>query len=136
MSRTLIEATRGRPSQPFLNTNGSLADAGLGASARRHAPCSLLSSAGKTRPRCPDRGHRCTRERQGVHETFLQSRAVRILEQAARPPAGSRVCALFGRELKGAAFLDLWAAPSRDAIRDLLAIAANETVGAVASASG
>jgi len=50
--------------------------------------------------------------------------------------AGTRVCALFGRELKGAAFLDLWAAPSRDAIRDLLAIAANETVGAVASASG
>jgi hypothetical protein len=50
--------------------------------------------------------------------------------------AGTRVCALFGRELKGAAFLDLWAAPSREAIRDLVAIAANETVGAVASASG
>ena len=50
--------------------------------------------------------------------------------------AGTRVCALFGRELKGAAFLDLWAAASRSQVRDLIAVAANESVGAVARASG
>ncbi len=50
--------------------------------------------------------------------------------------AGTRVCALFGRELKGASFFDLWAAQSRDSIGDLLAIVANESVGVVASASG
>ena len=30
--------------------------------------------------------------------------------------AGTRVCALFGRNLKGASFLDLWAASSRGAV--------------------
>ena len=50
--------------------------------------------------------------------------------------AGTRVCALFGRELKGAAFLDLWAVGSREQVRDLIAVAANESVGAVARASG
>jgi|SRR5262245_4196748 len=50
--------------------------------------------------------------------------------------AGTRVCALFGRELKGADFLDLWAAPSRAAVDELLAVVANETVGVVASACG
>ena len=50
--------------------------------------------------------------------------------------AGTRVCALFGRELKGAGFLDLWTAASRSQVRDLMAVAANESVGAVARASG
>jgi hypothetical protein len=50
--------------------------------------------------------------------------------------AGTRVCALFGRELKGEGFLDLWAITSRADLRDLAAIVADESVGVVASASG
>ena len=50
--------------------------------------------------------------------------------------AGTRVCALFGRELKGAAFAELWDAASRPAIRDLIDVAADEGVGLVAGASG
>jgi hypothetical protein len=50
--------------------------------------------------------------------------------------AGTRVCALFGRELKGEPFLDLWPAESRKEMRDLLAIVAHESVGVVASVSG
>ena len=50
--------------------------------------------------------------------------------------AGTRVCALFGRELKGAAFLDLWTAAGRSQVSDLIAVASNESVGAVARASG
>jgi hypothetical protein len=50
--------------------------------------------------------------------------------------AGTRVCALFGRELKGEAFLDLWPTQSRKEMRDLLAIVAYESVGLVASVSG
>jgi len=46
--------------------------------------------------------------------------------------AGTRVCALFGRELKDESFLDLWAAESRSTIADLLAILADESVGTVA----
>src|SRR5438034_5584675 len=49
--------------------------------------------------------------------------------------AGTRVCALFGRELKGEAFVGLWQTDDHAAVRDLLAIVAEETVGAVAGAS-
>jgi hypothetical protein len=46
--------------------------------------------------------------------------------------AGTRVCALFGRELKGESFVNLWALASRGPIADLLAISAEESVGTVA----
>jgi hypothetical protein len=49
--------------------------------------------------------------------------------------AGTRVCALFGRELKGEAFIGLWATASRSTICDLLAILADECVGTVAGVS-
>src|SRR5689334_11367509 len=50
--------------------------------------------------------------------------------------AGTRVCALFGRELKNKRFVDLWDAGSRAAIADLLDGVADEATGLVASASG
>jgi hypothetical protein len=46
--------------------------------------------------------------------------------------AGTRVCALFGRELKGESFVNLWALASRGPIADLLAVSAEESVGTVA----
>jgi hypothetical protein len=46
--------------------------------------------------------------------------------------AGTRVCALFGRELKGEPFIGLWAAASQPTITDLLAILSDERVGTVA----
>ncbi len=46
--------------------------------------------------------------------------------------AGTRVCALFGREIKAQSFLDLWASPCRSVVADLLAILADEYVGTVA----
>ena len=46
--------------------------------------------------------------------------------------AGTRVCALFGRELKGESFVDLWDHGSRGPIADLLAISTDESVGTVA----
>jgi hypothetical protein len=59
-------------------------------------------------------------------------------ERAAHPfrIAGTRVCAAFGRELKGEGFVDLWAAENQDLIRDILAIVAQETIGVVLSARG
>jgi hypothetical protein len=50
--------------------------------------------------------------------------------------AGTRVCAAFGRELKGVAFTEIWAGASQDSIRDVLATVATESVGVVAGASG
>jgi hypothetical protein len=49
--------------------------------------------------------------------------------------AGTRVCAIFGRELKGAAFTNLWREASRPAVREILAVVATESVGVVAGAS-
>lgn len=46
--------------------------------------------------------------------------------------AGTRMCALFGRELKAEAFIGLWAAASQPAISDLLGILVDEKVGTVA----
>jgi hypothetical protein len=49
--------------------------------------------------------------------------------------AGTRVCALFGHELRGQSFLDLWDAESRVALADLMATVGDEMTGAVASAN-
>src|ERR1700761_567057 len=46
--------------------------------------------------------------------------------------AGTRVCALFGRELKGESFIGLWAAASQPTVGDLLGILDQERVGTVA----
>jgi hypothetical protein len=50
--------------------------------------------------------------------------------------AGTRLCALFGRELKNEQFLNLWEAPSRLAIADLLDVVADDASGVVASVRG
>jgi hypothetical protein len=68
--------------------------------------------------------------RQVLSETFIIT-----LDRGAGYPfrlAGTRVCALFGRELKGESFVNLWALASRGPIADLLAISAEESVGTVA----
>jgi len=46
--------------------------------------------------------------------------------------AGSRVCALFGRELKGEGFIALWNAGHQSAMQRLLAIVGEEEIGVVA----
>jgi hypothetical protein len=47
--------------------------------------------------------------------------------------AGTRVCALFNREIKGESFLSLWALASRPLISNLLTILADECIGTVAA---
>lgn len=50
--------------------------------------------------------------------------------------AGTRVCALFGREIKGEAFPVLWNQESRKAIGDVLTVLNEERIGAVAGLTG
>jgi hypothetical protein len=50
--------------------------------------------------------------------------------------AGTRLCALFARELKGESFNQLWQRSGQTAIRELLAVVMDEKVGVVASVSG
>jgi hypothetical protein len=67
-------------------------------------------------------------------DTFILS----FDEQAGHPfrIAGTRVCALFGHELKNDRFMDLWSAESRSLVHDLLTVVAKESVGVIASAAG
>jgi hypothetical protein len=48
--------------------------------------------------------------------------------------AGTRVCAIFGRELKNESYVGLWTAECRQLVRDLLTVVASESVGVIASA--
>lgn len=50
--------------------------------------------------------------------------------------AGTRLCALFGRELKGESFVRLWERSGQTALRELLAVVMEEKSGVVASVSG
>jgi hypothetical protein len=50
--------------------------------------------------------------------------------------AGTRLCALFGRELKNDRFLDVWEPGTRAALADLLDVVADEATGIVAAANG
>lgn len=50
--------------------------------------------------------------------------------------AGTRVCALFCREIKGETFASLWEAESRETIDDLIAAVIHERTGAIAGLTG
>ena len=50
--------------------------------------------------------------------------------------AGTRLCALFGRELKGESFNRLWHKTGQTAIRELISVVMDEKVGVVASVTG
>jgi hypothetical protein len=50
--------------------------------------------------------------------------------------AGTRICALFGRELRGETFIELWDEEERAAVRDLIASVAEDTIGVVAGTVG
>ena len=50
--------------------------------------------------------------------------------------AGTRLCALFGRELKAESFIKLWQRSGQTAIRELIAVVLEEKVGIVASITG
>jgi hypothetical protein len=50
--------------------------------------------------------------------------------------AGTRVCALFGRELKNEPFLNLWREETRVQVSQLLSVVADEVSGVVAGVKG
>jgi len=72
--------------------------------------------------------------RQVLGDTFI----IAVDARAGHPfrLAGTRLCALHGRELKGESFVDIWAPASRRSVRELVAVTAEESVGLVAGAIG
>ncbi len=71
-----------------------------------------------------------TEIRHALSDTFML--AADFTDQLRFRLAGTRVCALFGREIKGEAFAELWSESSRKSIDELLAIVTHEAIGAVA----
>ena len=85
------------------------------------------------------RGKRSAPERAdiepGAIRQVLSDAFILALDGGAGHPfrlAGTRVCALFGRELKGEPFIGLWAGASQPIVSNLLAILNDERVGTVA----
>lgn len=72
--------------------------------------------------------------RHALGDTFML--AADFADQLRFRLAGTRVCALFGREIKGEAFTALWDEQSRQAIEELLSIVTRESGGAVAGLIG
>ena len=72
--------------------------------------------------------------RHALGDTFML--AADFVDQLRFRLAGTRVCALFGREIKGELFPALWNEPGRAQIEDLLTVVTNESIGAVAGLTG
>jgi hypothetical protein len=72
--------------------------------------------------------------RYALGDTFML--AADFVDQLRFRLAGTRVCALFGREIKGEAFAALWDGASRKAIDELTAIVTHEAGAAVAGLTG
>jgi hypothetical protein len=88
------------------------------------------------------RGTRAAPERTeiepGAIRGVLADAFVLTLDRQAGYPirlAGTRLCALFGREVKGESFLDFWASTNRPTLEGLLSILSDECIGTVAGAT-
>jgi hypothetical protein len=68
--------------------------------------------------------------RQSLGDTFML--AADFVDELRFRLAGTRVCALFGREIKGEAFTALWSEDSRSQIEELVAAVTGEFAGAIA----
>ncbi len=71
-----------------------------------------------------------TEIRHALSDTFML--AADFADELRFRLAGTRVCALFCREIKGEVFSELWGEESRKSIDELLAIVTHETTGVVA----
>jgi hypothetical protein len=74
----------------------------------------------------------------GAIRGVLSDAFILALDRSAGHPmrlAGTRVCALFDRELKGEPFLNLWSSASRPIMGGLLAMLTDECTGTVAGAT-
>lgn len=72
--------------------------------------------------------------RQALSDTFML--AADFVDQLRFRLAGTRVCALFGREIKGESFGALWSEDSRKQIDELVTVVTEEAAGAVAGLVG
>lgn len=89
------------------------------------------------------RGHRIAPERGDIQPDAIRhvlgDSFFLTADNSARFPfrlAGTRMCALFGRELKSDSFFNLWGKSDQAALRNLMNVVVDEKVGVVAQATG
>ena len=89
------------------------------------------------------RGHRIAPERGDIEPNAIRhvlgDSFFLAADAAAQYPfrlAGTRLCALFGRELKSESFFTLWGRPDQMTMRRLIDVVVHEKVGLVANATG
>jgi hypothetical protein len=104
----------------------------------KHASSALVldywNDRRRTRP-APERGDIDPGEiRQALGDTFML--AADFVDELRFRLAGTRVCALFGREIKGESFAALWNEDSRRQIDELATIVTSEATGIVAGLVG
>lgn len=99
----------------------------------KHASSALVLDYWNDRRRhrpAPERGDIDPGEiRQALGDTFML--AADFVDELRFRLAGTRVCALFGREIKGEAFTALFNDDSRRQIDELIAVVTHEAVGAM-----
>jgi hypothetical protein len=72
--------------------------------------------------------------RHALGDTFML--AADFVDQLRFRLAGTRVCALFCREIKGEEFSAIWSEQSRKPVADLMTVVSGEAIGAVAGLTG
>jgi hypothetical protein len=72
--------------------------------------------------------------RHALGDTFML--AADFVDQLRFRLAGTRVCALFCREIKGEEFSGIWSEQSRKPVADLMTVVTGEAIGAVAGLTG
>lgn len=89
------------------------------------------------------RSHRTAPERADIDpgeiRTILADTFIVAFDEPAGHPfrvAGTRVCALFGQDLKHEPFLNLWSPDSRSLMSDLIGVIGHESVGVMAGVTG
>jgi hypothetical protein len=100
----------------------------------KHASSALVLDYWNDRRRnraAPERGDIDPAEiRQALGDTFML--AADFVDELRFRLAGTRVCALFGREIKGESFATVWSAESRRQADELTGAVINEATGVVA----
>jgi hypothetical protein len=74
----------------------------------------------------------------GIGRSLSDSFILAIDDAAVHPLrlAGTRICGLFGREIRGVSFETLWQPSDRETIRDIIAAVADDATALIAGARG
>lgn len=136
-ARSLLNLSGIAPIVPIRDARGEVASGGVSPAMKHRSSQTLFDHwrdrrAGRPLPERSEIDPGSIRTALG--DTFILT--FNVLTHHPFRLAGTRVCALFGRELKGFGFGDLWAAADREQARALVRAAADDSAAVIAGATG